>query len=333
MRAPADLVDHVLQPVLEFALHAGPGLQQPHVEHVQLHALQHLRHVTLGDAAGQALNHRGLAHAGLAGEDRIVLAPAQQDIDQLADLGIAANHRVDVAVTGALGEVGGELVQRRRLRQPAFARQCLAVSRLPRGIREINRLAGLLRALGHAGEVVLELFPADARELLGAPFGQLRQLRLGQQRQQQVAAADAGGPRVQRGQQPGVLEQRRQVLGEHRGAGVAGAEAVDLGRQVLLQRARSDPAAARHQREVAARLLHQRQEQMLQVDFPVAPRHAQAGGALGRLAAGVVEFADQSLEIDGHVWRNAPCCLQCTWSLQGMDSVARVRAGGGRRPC
>ncbi|KAG1250547.1 hypothetical protein G6F66_015363 [Rhizopus arrhizus] len=67
MRALLDLVDHVLQAVLEFALDAGASLQQAHVQGVQLHPLQHVRHVLVGDAAGQPLDHGGHADAGHAG--------------------------------------------------------------------------------------------------------------------------------------------------------------------------------------------------------------------------------------------------------------------------
>ena len=43
-----------------------------------------------GDAQREALDHGGLAHPGLAGEDGVVLAPAHQDVDDLPDLLVAA---------------------------------------------------------------------------------------------------------------------------------------------------------------------------------------------------------------------------------------------------
>ena len=95
-----DLVDHRLQPVLELALHAGTGLQQRQVERADGHVAQRRRHVALGDPQREALDHRGLADAGLAGQDRVVLAPPGQDVDDLPDLGIAAQHRVDLAALG-----------------------------------------------------------------------------------------------------------------------------------------------------------------------------------------------------------------------------------------
>ena len=115
VRALLHLVDHVLEPVLELALHARTGLQQAHVEHVHLHALQRRRHVAGGDAQGQAFDHRRLADAGLAGEDGVVLAPPHQDVDHLPNLGLAADHRIELAFSGAGREMGRELVECRRL--------------------------------------------------------------------------------------------------------------------------------------------------------------------------------------------------------------------------
>ena len=80
--AALDLVDHRAQALLELALHARARLHQADVEAAQRHALQHRRHVAVDDALGEALDHRGLADARLADQDRVVLAAAQQDVDQ-----------------------------------------------------------------------------------------------------------------------------------------------------------------------------------------------------------------------------------------------------------
>src|SRR3546814_3232987 len=69
------------------------------------------RSQAFGDAHRQAFDHRGLADAGLAGEDRAVLPAPGQDVDHLPDLGVARQHRVELAVARALGEVAAELVQ------------------------------------------------------------------------------------------------------------------------------------------------------------------------------------------------------------------------------
>ena len=98
LRAGLDLVDQLAQALLELALHRGAGLQQAEVQREQRHALQLRRHVAAREALSEALDHRGLADPGLAGEDRIVLAAAHQDVDDLADLVVPAGHRVHLAL-------------------------------------------------------------------------------------------------------------------------------------------------------------------------------------------------------------------------------------------
>ena len=122
LRAGLHFLDHALQPVLEFALDRGAGLQQAEVERQQFHALQLRRHVVLRNAQGQALDHRGLADAGLAGEDRIVLPATGQHVDHQADFRIAAEHRVQLAFARALGEVDAVLVEVRGLARLAATR-------------------------------------------------------------------------------------------------------------------------------------------------------------------------------------------------------------------
>ena len=56
------------------------------------------------------------ADACLAGQDGVVLPATRQDVDDLADFAIAADDRIDLALARALGEIGGVLVERRRLR-------------------------------------------------------------------------------------------------------------------------------------------------------------------------------------------------------------------------
>ena len=65
-----------------------------------MHVAQRRRHIAAGQAKGKALDHRSLAHAGLAGQNGIVLPPAHQNIDHLTNLLIAAEHRIDLARLG-----------------------------------------------------------------------------------------------------------------------------------------------------------------------------------------------------------------------------------------
>jgi hypothetical protein len=110
-RGVLDLVDQPLEAVLELALHPGARLEQRQVEGAERDVAQRLRHVALGDAPGEALHHRGLADAGLAHEDRVVLAPAGEDVDHLAHLEVAPEHRVDLPGLGLGREVDGVLVE------------------------------------------------------------------------------------------------------------------------------------------------------------------------------------------------------------------------------
>ena len=74
--------------------------------------MQHFGHVALDDLARQPLGDGGLADAGIADIERVVLRPAAEDLDRPVDLGRAADQRVDLAGRGLLVEVDGELVER-----------------------------------------------------------------------------------------------------------------------------------------------------------------------------------------------------------------------------
>ena len=68
------------------------------------------------DPQRQALGDRRLADAGFTDQDRVVLAAAAENLDDLLDLRIAADHWVDAPVARVSGEVVAELIQRSCLR-------------------------------------------------------------------------------------------------------------------------------------------------------------------------------------------------------------------------
>ena len=103
---------HGLEPLLELAAILRAGDQRAHVEGEQLLVLEALGHVAVDDAQRQALDDRGLADAGLADQHRVVLGAPGQDLDGAADLLVAADHRVELAVARRLGEVAGIFLQR-----------------------------------------------------------------------------------------------------------------------------------------------------------------------------------------------------------------------------
>ncbi len=74
--------------------------------------LQRFRHFFIDDALSQAFDDRGLSHSRLADQHRVVLGSALQDLDHPADFVVAADHRVEFANAGTLGQVKGVFLER-----------------------------------------------------------------------------------------------------------------------------------------------------------------------------------------------------------------------------
>ena len=98
--AALDLVEHGTQPLLELAAVLRAGHHRPEVERDQRLVAQRVGHVAGHDALGEALDHGGLADAGLADEHRVVLGPPGQHLHDPADLGVPADDRVELALAG-----------------------------------------------------------------------------------------------------------------------------------------------------------------------------------------------------------------------------------------
>ncbi len=77
--------------------------------------LRRLGHVALDDAGGEPLDDGGLADARLADEHRVVLRAARQHLDDPADLLVAPDDRVELALAGDLGEVAAVALERLEL--------------------------------------------------------------------------------------------------------------------------------------------------------------------------------------------------------------------------
>ncbi len=73
---------------------------------------QHLGHVALDDAPRQAFGDGGLAHPGLAHQQRIVLAAAAQHLDHALELVLAADQRIDLADQCLGVQVEGVVLER-----------------------------------------------------------------------------------------------------------------------------------------------------------------------------------------------------------------------------
>ena len=107
-----DLLEHRLQALLELAAVLRAGDQRAHVERDDPLVLEPFGHVAADDAAGEAFDDGGLADAGLADEHRVVLGAARQHLDDAADLLVAADHRIELALARELGQVAAVALER-----------------------------------------------------------------------------------------------------------------------------------------------------------------------------------------------------------------------------
>ncbi len=110
------VVEHGLEALLELAAILGAGDQRAHVEREDALAAQALRHFAVDDALRESFDDRGLADAGLADQHRVVLGAPLQHLDRAADLVVAADDGIELALLGALGEIDRVLLER----LPAF---------------------------------------------------------------------------------------------------------------------------------------------------------------------------------------------------------------------
>ena len=90
----------------------APAISAPRSSATTRLVLQRLGHVAGDDALRQPLDDGGLADAGLADQHRVVLGAARQHLHHAADLLVAADHRVELALAGQLGQVARVALER-----------------------------------------------------------------------------------------------------------------------------------------------------------------------------------------------------------------------------
>ena len=141
-----------------------PGDQCAHVERDQLAVLQALGDVARDDPLGQALDDRRLADARLADQDRVVLGPAAEHLDHAADLGVAADDRVHLALAGQLDQVAAVPLERLVLVVGVLVGHRLAAADLLQRLEDlllvdaqgVEQLLGLALDLRQAEQQVLD---------------------------------------------------------------------------------------------------------------------------------------------------------------------------------
>ena len=153
--ALGDLLHHLLEALLELAAVLRAGDEGGEVQRVDLLALEQLGDVGVRDPLGEALDHGGLADAGLADEHGVVLRAPREDLHDPLDLRLAPDDGVELAVGGQLREVPSELVEELGglLALAGRARG----ARGPAGGLRPGALAATARAREHPDDLVADL--------------------------------------------------------------------------------------------------------------------------------------------------------------------------------
>ena len=204
----------------------APASSEPMSSAQTLRSFESLGHVAGDDPLREPLGDRGLADARLADQHRVVLRAAREDLDHATDLLVAADHGIELALLGGLGQVAAELRERLVgalgiLRRDALPAADRLDPRLDLGARHglereeemlgrdvvvAHQLAFLVRAVEHARER-----RGRVRLLLAALHG----------RQRRHLALGVGAQRLPVGEELLVEQRQQQVLGGQLGVAAA----------------------------------------------------------------------------------------------------------------
>ena len=97
-----------LEALFELAAILGAGDDERKIESKDALVGQEGRDFAVGDALRESFDDGGLADAGLADQNRIVLRAAAENLDDAIDFAVAADQRIELAVHGGLSQVAGE---------------------------------------------------------------------------------------------------------------------------------------------------------------------------------------------------------------------------------
>ena len=265
-----DFLEDRLEPFLELAAVLGAGDERAHIERDDLLVLEPFGHVLPDDALRQPLDDGGLADAGLADEDGVVLGAPRQHLDHAADLLVAADDRIELVLAGEIGQIAAVALERLIGALGVLAGDALRPAH--RRQRLQDRVAGdtaLLEQPRRRG------FPALGgnrdEEMLGADVLVLEPLgfRLGR-------VGDRAEARRQRRLRPALrARQLRQLLPDRRG-----------------ERRRVGVHLARDLRHDAVALLDEREEEVLGHELGMSVAIGELLGAEDRLLGLFRVFVD-----------------------------------------
>ena len=106
-----DGINDRAQTFLEFAFHRRAGLKQAEIQRTKASAQQRGRNITGNDFLCKAFDDCRFADAGFAGQDRVVLAAAHQNVDDLANFFVPADDRIEFLCPRTSCEIYRELAE------------------------------------------------------------------------------------------------------------------------------------------------------------------------------------------------------------------------------
>ena len=106
-----DLLQEGLEAVFKLAAIFGSGDHAGEVEGDDALVFEDLGDVAMNNAAGETFDDGGLADTGFADEDGVVFGAAGEDLDDAANLLVAADDGVELALTREVGEVFAVFLQ------------------------------------------------------------------------------------------------------------------------------------------------------------------------------------------------------------------------------
>ena len=106
-----DLLEHCLEPVLKLAAELRACDEGSQIERDDPLTLEALGHVPFCNSLRETFGDSGLADAGFADKDWIVLGPAREDLNHAPDFLIPADDGIELALSGELGQVAAILLE------------------------------------------------------------------------------------------------------------------------------------------------------------------------------------------------------------------------------
>ena len=110
-----DLLQKSFKPIFELAAILCAGNHAGEVESDDALVLKYLGDVTVDDAAREAFDDGGFADARFADQDGVVLRSAREHLDHAANLLVAADDGIELALAREVGQVFSVLLQRLEL--------------------------------------------------------------------------------------------------------------------------------------------------------------------------------------------------------------------------